>query len=65
MPQVRQHRRGTKIREGDLMTAQCKSCLQTIQFESWFKSRCPANAAGHSLTGQQVRKVYLQGKVGA
>ena len=65
MPQVRQHRRGTEIREGDLMTAQCKSCQQTIPFKAWFKSRCPANAAGHSLTGHQLLKISLQGKVGA
>ena len=64
MPQVRQHRRGTEIREGDLMTAQCKSCQQTIPFEAWFKSPCPANAAGHSLTGHQLLKISLQGKVG-
>jgi len=64
MPQVRQHRRGTEIREGDLMTAQCQSCLQTIKFEAWFRSPCPANAAGHSLTGHQLLKVSLQGKVG-
>ena len=65
MPQVRQHRRGTEIREGDLMTAQCQSCLQTIKFEAWFWSPCPANAAGHSLTGQQLLKILLQRKVGA
>ena len=46
------------------MTAQCKSCQQTIPFEAWFKSPCPANPAGHSLTGHQLLKVSLQGKVG-